>query len=308
MKQTSLLSAAVFLAIACTPVSHAFAASDPTGVWINDTGRGAVEIKNCGKALCGHVVWVKDPNDTKGCGKQIIGDAQSVGGGVWDNGWVYSPEKRKNFDVELTPLKNGTLQVVGYMGTKLFSKTMIWTRAPADLQRCGQNESKAKPQIEAKVEEKAAPVAPAPVAASPPPYTNHPVAVAKVEPEKAPVAAAPAPATAVPAVNATAPPPPAGPAEAKAETATPPTDAESAPDKSAEADASSKDDASSNDASSDDEDTGGEKPGQRKKGKGLNLKNLRIGDLELDKVLTKTKSGKCKLDLPWVKVVIDCEQ
>jgi hypothetical protein len=28
------------------------------------------------------------------------------------------------------------LKVVGYAGTKLFSETMVWTRAPADLQRC----------------------------------------------------------------------------------------------------------------------------------------------------------------------------
>jgi uncharacterized protein (DUF2147 family) len=306
MKHKSLLLTAACSAMTVFSISHAQAASDPTGVWINDTGRGAVEIKNCGKALCGHVVWVKDPNDTKGCGKQIIGEAQSVGGGVWDNGWVYSPEKRKNFDVELTPLKNGTLQVVGYMGTKLFSKTMIWTRAPADLQRCGQNESKAAPQVEAKAEEKPAPATAAAVAASAPPVAKEPVGAAKAEPEKAPVAAAPSPAPAAPTVSATAPAAaPATPAEAKAETAkpdtaaaTPPAAAEPAPDQSAEANASS----------SDDEDTGGEKPGQRKKSKGLNLKNLRIGDLEIDKVLTKTKSGKCKLDLPWVKVVIDCEQ
>jgi uncharacterized protein (DUF2147 family) len=289
MKHKSVLLAAASSAMTFIVISPAFAASDPTGVWINDTGRGAVEIKNCGKALCGHVVWVKDPNDTKGCGKQIIGDAQSVGGGVWDNGWVYSPEKRKNFDVELTPLKDGTLQVVGYMGTKLFSKTMIWTRAPADLQRCGQNEPKAAPQVEAKLEEKAAPVTAAPVAASPPPTAKDPVATAKAEPENAPGAATPAPAPAA-----------AAPANAKAETAKPDSEAAAAPapDQSADASASSRDD----------EEDGGEKPGQRKKSKGLNLKNIKIGDLELDKVLTKTKSGKCKLDLPWVKVQFNCEQ
>jgi uncharacterized protein (DUF2147 family) len=304
MKQKSLLMAAAFSAMTLLSVSYAFAASDPTGVWVNDTGRGAVEIKNCGKALCGHVVWVKDPNDTKGCGKQIIGEAQSVGGGVWDNGWIYSPEKRKNFDVELTPLKNGDLQVVGYMGTKLFSKTMIWTRAPADLQRCGTTEAKA----EIKTESKPAP-APAAASAAPAVVAKEPSAAPKVEAEKAPataapVASAPAPAASTPQTQAAKPTPdaklePSRPEPSKpdvAEKEPPAAATEAAPDSSAE----SK-------ADNDDED-GGEKPGQHRKAKGLNLKNLKIGDLELDKVLTKTKSGKCKLDLPWVKVVIDCEQ
>jgi uncharacterized protein (DUF2147 family) len=126
------------------PSAAARAAGDPTGVWINDTGRGAIEIKNCGSALCGHVVWVKDQSDTKGCGRQIIGNAAKVGNGVWDNGWIYSPEKKQKYDVELKPLPNGTLQVTGYAGTKFFSKKMIWKRAPANLVRCGSEETIAK--------------------------------------------------------------------------------------------------------------------------------------------------------------------
>ncbi len=123
-----------------TLFSAAAGAAEPTGVWINDTGRGAIEIKNCGGALCGHVVWVKDTSDTKGCGRQIIGNAAKVGAGVWDNGWIYSPENKKKYDVELKPLSNGTLQVTGYAGTKLFSQNDdLEARAiqPATLRRRG---------------------------------------------------------------------------------------------------------------------------------------------------------------------------
>lgn len=132
------LSAAVAVfafQVMASPAAHA--ASDPTGVWINDTGRGAVEIKDCGGALCGHVVWVKDGADSNGCGKQIIGNLKSAGGGRWDNGWIYSPEKKRKYDVEVKPLDNGRLRVMGYAGIKMFSKTMIWTKAPGDLVRCG---------------------------------------------------------------------------------------------------------------------------------------------------------------------------
>ncbi len=137
--QALVLTASLFGAVSAN------AASDPTGVWVNDTGRGAIEIKPCGEAMCGHVVWVKDGADTKGCGKQIIGDVRSVGGGRWDNGWIYSPEKKKNYDVELKPLDNGKLRVTGYAGVKFLSKTMIWTKAPDDLQRCDATEAKAAP-------------------------------------------------------------------------------------------------------------------------------------------------------------------
>src|SRR5262245_33974637 len=139
-----VIGSAAFAALALASGS-ALAASDPTGVWVNDTGRGAIEIKQCGDGLCGHVVWVKDPADTKGCGRQIIGDAMPAGPGTWDSGWIYSPEKKKKYDVELKPLSDGNLRVTGYAGTKQFSKKMIWTPAPADLVRCGTQQAAVQP-------------------------------------------------------------------------------------------------------------------------------------------------------------------
>jgi uncharacterized protein (DUF2147 family) len=115
----------------------AWAASDPRGVWIDERGRGGVEIKDCGAKLCGHIVWARDEADSKkGCGKQIIGDVAPQGGGVWDNGWIYDPDKGRRYDVELKPLDDNRLRVKGYAGVKFFSRSMIWTRAPADTKRC----------------------------------------------------------------------------------------------------------------------------------------------------------------------------
>lgn len=130
----------------------AAAAEAPTGVWIDHTGRGGVEIKDCGNGkLCGHVVWLKDSKDAKGCGLQILGDVAPIGGGQWDNGWVYSPEKKQKFSVELTPLDDNRLRVKGYKGIKLLSRTMIWHRASDSLQRCDkQTVARANPQPTAK--------------------------------------------------------------------------------------------------------------------------------------------------------------
>lgn len=267
MRQSAVFAVAIGAGVCFASSAHA-AGTDPYGVWLNDTGRGAIEIKPCGTSVCGFVVAVKDANDTKGCGKQIIGEAKPVSGGRWDNGWIYSPEKKKNYDVELKPLADGTLRVVGYAGTKLFSRTMIWTPAPADMKRCDATEAAAKP---------AAPeAAPAPKAADATPATT--TATPSVKAAENP-AAARSDAT----VAKTEPPKPAD-----AKTNQPAAETDTATTDRAEAEANSE---------------GGEKPGERSGGKGL-----KIGDLELDKVLTRTASGKCKLDLPWVKVKFDCER
>ena len=196
MRVLKLIAPAVF-AFTIVPVAaeNALAAPDPTGIWLNDTGRGAVEIKQCGNALCGNVVWVKAASDSKGCGKQVIGGVAPVGGGRWDHGWIYSPERGRKYDVELTPLKNGTLRVTGYAGVKFFSKTMIWKRAPQDLQLCGQTEAKAETPAPVKSNganesvASAAPAVPATAPAAVLPEKPASEAAAVPVPKSAPVAA-----------------------------------------------------------------------------------------------------------------------
>ena len=111
-------------------------AAEPTGIWYDHTGRGAVEITNCGSALCGRVVWLRDVGNRSACGLQIIGNVRPAKGGAWDGGWIYDPDKDAKYSVEITPIGTGTLKVVGYLGSKLLSETMMWRRAPADLKRC----------------------------------------------------------------------------------------------------------------------------------------------------------------------------
>jgi uncharacterized protein (DUF2147 family) len=153
------------LTLACHPV---LAASSPTGVWLDHTGRGAVEITDCGGKLCGHIVWLKDAADLSTCGRQVIGNVKPMTSGKWDGGWVYDPEKDAKYDVEITQQTDQKLKVMGYAGMKFLSETMIWTRAPADLQRCGSNPSLAplEPVVAKTLEEKVAPAEKAPAAAS----------------------------------------------------------------------------------------------------------------------------------------------
>jgi len=128
------------LTVACHPV---LAASSPTGIWLDHTGRGAVEITDCGGKLCGHIVWLKDAANNTTCGRQVIGNVKPMTSGRWDGGWIYDPEKDSKYDVEITHQSDQKLKVMGYAGVRFLSETMIWTRAPADLQRCGSNPSRA---------------------------------------------------------------------------------------------------------------------------------------------------------------------
>ena len=122
---------AVASVAAAVAISAAASAQDsPLGVWIDHTGRGAVEITNCGK-----VVWVADQANSKGCGLQILGDVKPMGDGTFDEGWIYDPDKDAKYDVEIVPQGN-KLKIVGYAGVKLFSQTFTWTKAPSDLARC----------------------------------------------------------------------------------------------------------------------------------------------------------------------------
>ena len=67
-----------------------------------------------------------------------------MAGNKWDGGWIIDPDKdpNKKYDVEITPLSDQKLKVMGYAGMKFLSETMTWTRAPADLKKCGDDAAK----------------------------------------------------------------------------------------------------------------------------------------------------------------------
>ena len=151
----TIMVASAFSALAQMPAPTLPAENQGfTGVWIDDTGQGAIEIGPCGDKLCGRVVWLKDPTDKSGkpltdgynpeagkrkrpiCGLPVIGGLKKQTNGAWDDGWIYDPKEGKSYDLELKLRSADRLQVTGYLGTKFLSESFIWTRAPATLPRC----------------------------------------------------------------------------------------------------------------------------------------------------------------------------
>ena len=168
-RRLSTLAAAVVFS--CATLSHATHAAaekdDPpeVGVWIDDTGQGAVKISRCGRSLCGHVFWLQDPKSSKGdgpkrdiynpnpknrgnliCGLQVIGRLVPMSDGSWDNGWIYDPKVGQAFDVSIRVLSKRTLEVHGYQSIKILGKTFRWTRTKEELPPCSTEPDQAAAQ------------------------------------------------------------------------------------------------------------------------------------------------------------------
>lgn len=124
------------------------------GVWIDDTGNGAIQLAKCGDKLCGRMVWLRFPLDDNGapttdslnpteaerhkpvCGLQVLGDLQMQADGSWDGGWIYDPKDGKTTKVALRLRASDRLEVTGYSSVKLLSETVTWKRAGARLPVC----------------------------------------------------------------------------------------------------------------------------------------------------------------------------
>lgn len=151
-----------------------------SGIWYDDTGKGAVELKACGAKLCGYIIWLKNTTNDQGqplvdrhnpdpgkqsrpiCGLNILGNLQKMPEGGWDTGWVYDPKTGKSFDAALQLENKDQLTLIGYKGVKFLSKSFTWTRAPGDLPRCdAATEAKAAPPVAKPIAQK--PVATVPV-------------------------------------------------------------------------------------------------------------------------------------------------
>jgi hypothetical protein len=255
-------------------------------LWIDHTGRGGVEIKECnGNKLCGHIVWLKDSKNMEACGEQVLGDVKPVGGGKWDNGWIYDPDAESKYDVELTPMGD-KLKVVGYAGSKWLSETMTWKRAPADLQRCSKDKAAAAPAAATDAKTATA-TPPADTKADTKTETKPDSKQAELTPAPAPQDNAKAESKPETTDTAKAEPQPEPQAEPKAEpngeTAKPQTD---------------NDDSAKNDDDDDKEDA-------PKKGKGKAIEKLAEA-----MNFKKLKNGKCNMDVPFVdmKVTFDCDK
>ena len=111
-------------------------AADPVeGIWKtkpDDNGNfGYVEIKPCGPAFCGTLIQSFDGTgavlDSENVGKQIVWDMIAAGGGSYEDGQVWSPDRDKTYNSTMQ-LAGNTLAVSGCVLGGLICRASDWTR------------------------------------------------------------------------------------------------------------------------------------------------------------------------------------
>ena len=121
-------------------------AADPNGVWLTQTGGSRIRLADCAGALCGTIVWLKEPNDPDTgkpkldknnsdaskrsrplIGVQIVLGMKPAGAEKW-TGQVYNAEDGKTYSGNLTYTGGNSLQLQGCALGGLVCKSQTWTK------------------------------------------------------------------------------------------------------------------------------------------------------------------------------------
>jgi uncharacterized protein (DUF2147 family) len=122
------------------------AAADPAGTWLTETGTSRIRIADCGGALCGVVVWMKEPIDPETqkprldkfnadaarrgrplMGVTIVIGMKPSGANQW-SGEVYNAEDGKTYTGHITMQSASALKLEGCALAGLICKGQTWTR------------------------------------------------------------------------------------------------------------------------------------------------------------------------------------
>jgi uncharacterized protein (DUF2147 family) len=110
-----------YILAAALAVLGSAAFADPVeGIWQtkkDDNGKfGHVEIKPCGPAFCGVLIKAFDSDgnqiDSPNIGRKIVSDMVAYPDGLYDDGQIYSPDRDKTYNGDMT-LSGNNLSVRG---------------------------------------------------------------------------------------------------------------------------------------------------------------------------------------------------
>jgi uncharacterized protein (DUF2147 family) len=117
--------------------------SDPRGIWLTEAGDAKVHVSKCGEALCGTIVWLKQPIDPA-TGKPQVDDKNpdpalarrpimglslflnmKPDGDHW-SGRIYNADNGKTYKSEVSLSGDKTLKVAGCV--LIFCGSESWSR------------------------------------------------------------------------------------------------------------------------------------------------------------------------------------
>jgi uncharacterized protein (DUF2147 family) len=132
-------------ALVTVGLSRTAAAADAFGTWLTGDKEGQVRIVNCGGALCGNLVWLKQPNDPATgrpktdkhnadgskqtrplLGVPVVLAMKPSGPGQW-SGEVYNAEDGKTYSGSFTLTGPDTADLKGCVFS-ILCKSQTWTR------------------------------------------------------------------------------------------------------------------------------------------------------------------------------------
>jgi uncharacterized protein (DUF2147 family) len=143
-----LAALAAVIALAAPGFAAPAWAADPTGTWLTEGGKSRVRVARCGDALCGTVVWLKDPNDHETgqpltdkrnsdadkrsrplVGLAIISGMKPAGTPDKWEGEIYNPEDGKTYGATFQMLDPRTAELKGCVLGGLICGRQTWSRA-----------------------------------------------------------------------------------------------------------------------------------------------------------------------------------
>jgi uncharacterized protein (DUF2147 family) len=126
MLRAMLLVAAV-VSVPCAPGRAEPAV--PDGIWLVNQ-RVAFDVFPCKNALCGRIVWLRNPalRTAEMCGRTIIWGLTSDGPAQWNDGWFFDPENGATYNVSARVESSDRISARIYKGFSMFGRTEILTR------------------------------------------------------------------------------------------------------------------------------------------------------------------------------------
>jgi uncharacterized protein (DUF2147 family) len=124
MKTVYAVLAAAGIALTASPAL----AQGAVGTWLRDNGESRVRVAPCGEALCGTVVWLKNPAESKSkVGQRVFFDMKPNGTNAWA-GQAFNPEDGKTYSGKMS-VSGNTLTTAGCVAGGLICRSVTWSRA-----------------------------------------------------------------------------------------------------------------------------------------------------------------------------------
>ena len=137
--------------------------SDPSGVWLTQAGDARIQVSRCGNGICGKIVWLRDPIDSKTglpqiddknpnpalaqrpiIGLSIFIGMQQVSANKW-SGRIYNADDGQTYTAHVTVPSDSTLEVQGCVGVFCGGETWTKVMAARVSARAARKKKSAKP-------------------------------------------------------------------------------------------------------------------------------------------------------------------